>query len=202
MQKVIKPVTKLFLLFLLLNNAHSQTINDDYILLNKVIELSNSQKKNNYKLLKFANLNNDKLYKYYKFKYDNKPIYKVVIGYDEQTDSLIYEDNENLKSRDSIWTLKYAIIDSLFTKKDIEFCLQRDKNQLLEWDTSRIIHDNVTVSNDTTLSFGNIIYRPYYTVNGKYSIVMHKSAKTFTSFYIFKKENEDWIIIDSIENIW
>ena len=199
MQKVVKLVIKTCLFFLFSSNINGQTINDNYLLLNKVIKLTKTKPDSTYKLLKSVNSNKDKLEKYYKFRYYNKPIYKVLIDYDEKKDSLIYDNVENQKKRERIWSLKYKILDSLFTKKDIEYFLEQDKLWL--WNNNNL-SNNVYLSEDTGWSFGNIIYKPYFSLNGKYALVQHASAKKFTSFYIFSKKSDEWIFIDSIVNIW
>lgn len=199
MQKVVKLVIKTYLFFLFSSNINSQTIDDNYLLLNKVIKLTKTQPDCAYKLLKSVNSNKDKLEKYYNFKYYNKPIYKVLIDYDKKKDSLIYDNVKNQKRRKRIWSLKYKILDSLFTKKDIEYFL--GQNKLWQWNKNNL-SNNVYLSEDIGLSYGNIIYKPYFSLNGKYALVQYRSAKKFTSFYIFSKKSDEWIFIDSIGNIW
>lgn len=200
MLKVIKLVIRIYIVFFFLNFVNAQTINDNYLLLNKVIELTRTESDSTYKLLKSVNSNNDKIEKYYKFKYLNEPISKVLIGYDEVKDSLIYDNGTSQKNKEHFWSLKYSVLDSSFVKKDIEYFLQL--NELWKWDENKI-NDAVDVSEDTSLSFGNLIYKPYYSLNSKFALVQHVSAKTFTSFYIFKKDDENkWLKIGSVKNIW
>ncbi|NMH87625.1 hypothetical protein [Flavivirga algicola] len=199
MQKAVKLVIKIYLFILFSGSINSQTIEDNYLLINKVIELTRTESDSIYKLLKSVSSNKDKLEKYYNFNYFNKPLYREVIDYDEQKDSLIYDDGVNQKKREHLWSLKYAILDSIFTKKDIEYFLQQ--NEVWVWNTDKL-NDSINLSNDNSLSFGNIIHKPYYSLNHKYAIVQHISAKTFTSFYIFKKEKNEWLKIGSIKNIW
>ena len=201
MQRVLKLVIKACLIFLFSNNSMGQTNYDNYVLLNKVIILTKQKKHNTYKLLKSIGSNTDKLDKYYRFKYFKKPIYKIASGYDEETNSIIYNDSLNQKKREYIWKKKYSILDSLFTKMDIEYMLQQNENQLWTWDEDKL-GDNIDISSDNSLSYGNKIYKPLYSLSGEHAIVLHESLKSFMSFFIFKKEKSDWIIIDSILNIW
>lgn len=103
MQKVLKLVIRIFLFVLLLNKVTGQSINDDYLLLNKVIELTQKEEIKSgkaYKLLKTVGISVDKIEKYYKFRYLNEPIYRIVEGYDSVKDSIIYEGDFKLKKRE------------------------------------------------------------------------------------------------------
>ena len=96
---------------------------------------------------------------------------------------------------------KYYVVDSLFSKEDIERILERNIIGIKEWDENRL-GGNIRLSNDRGLSYGNFINQPYYSLNGKYAIVQHNSVRTFSSFYIFERKKDDWVFIDSVKGVW
>jgi len=177
-------------------SCKSQNNNVDVILLNKVIKSTKLANDSIYKLNENINYSKDRLNKYYKYKFLNKPFYDVIIDYNKENDSIIYENTKNEKQRDSIWSVKYSIIDSLFSKEDIEYFIKQEGNA--KWDFNRLKIKGVNIKK--SVIGGNYISVPFYSLNGKYAIIEHKSLKKFTTLFIFKKLKKRWELIDSIKN--
>lgn len=204
-QKGQKHVISLFLI-LLIFNCEAQTNIDDYSFLNKTILLTKKDK-SAYKLNENKNANKNHLQKYYDFRYLNKPIFRIVEGFNEENDSIIY-DNKSSKKLNKSWNLQYSILDKVFSKEDIEHILKQVQKS--KWDTTKL-DDNIEVmktikradKNRKNFNFrGNTISEPLYSIDKKHAIIQHHSAKTFTTLFVFKKDGDDWVKIGSVENLW
>ena len=191
-QKVQRLVISICLL-LFCNYNNAQTEKDDYILLNMVVELTKNIQDSTYHLLKHSHSGKEKLERYYRFRYFDEPMYRIIDDYDEKNDSLNYDNKENQKKHTKKWTIKYAIMDSLFTQKDIEYILKQKMRY--DWNSEKI-EGNINIS-----IVGNGISNPFYSLNGKLALVIHGSLKTHTSFFFFKKENGLWVNVGSVKNI-
>ncbi len=201
MQKVKKNVIKGLLLisFLTTIACISQSFKEESSFLEKVVKSSRLTNDTIYYLNK--NINNSKniLRKYYEFKFQNKPFYKIYVGYDEEKDSIIYDSKEKQLERKRFWKRQWNTIDSFFTKNDFDNFL-KSETEYKEWDTS-IINSISKEGSEVRLSSlnGNYVSRPYFDSKKEHAFVAH-SAKSNTTLFIFKKEENYWTIIDKVEN--
>lgn len=204
MQKVQKNVIKIILLFLILfiNNVNAQLIKDDYYFLDKIIQLNS---KPNDSVFNLNNKNEGSKYllkKYYEFKYYDKAFFKI-FKYDSINDKVGYDTIRLQKDRIK-WILKYDVLDSLFTKEDIERIIET-KEENIKWDSTNAIFNkyNFSIKWCTSYYCKNFISRPYYNkLKNHVLIISNKTTKVdSTIIYIFKKEDEDWILLNKIENV-
>lgn len=204
MQKAQKHVSKIIFLFLILfiNNINAQLIKDDYYFLDKIIQFNSNP---NDSVFNLSNKNDGSKYllkKYYEFRYYDKPFFKV-FKYDSINDKVGYDTIRLLK--DNIkWRHKYKVLDSLFTKEDIERIIDT-KEENIKWDSTNVIFHKYNFSIKWCDSYycKNSISKTYYNQKKNHAfIIANKTTKgNSTLIYIFKKEDNDWNLLNIIENV-
>ncbi|MDG5492862.1 hypothetical protein [Psychroserpens sp. SPM9] len=196
MQKEQKHVISILIIFLLIIfNCNSQDVNDDYVILNKIIELTSVSKGDSYNLRKRINADQSDLLKYYDYRFLNKPFYTILKDYNEEKDSIIYDSEKIQEKRKNRWDLKCKLVDSLFTKYDIENFI-KPHEMLSFWEKDRV--NNASLVKNT----GNYISRPYYREDYKYAIVLHYYNGKKTLYILKNNEKLGWHYFSKIDNLW
>ncbi|WP_034060998.1 hypothetical protein [Lacinutrix jangbogonensis] len=205
MQKGQKHVIKLILLFLFLsvNCCKAKMDKNEYYFLDKMIQLTKQANDSVYHLSR-RNGTTGSLTNYYKFRFNNRSFY-TTFTYDSITgqdgiDTLELEQNR-IK-----WKAKYRILDNAFSREDLDKVIAR-KGDATKWDSTNIIFNNKKLPlikwNNGYYS-KNFISKPYYNEKKTHAFIVSshkiKTART-ARIYVFKKENEEWVVIDTIENV-
>ncbi len=191
MQKAQKHVSKIIVLFLILfiNDINAQLIKDDYYFLDKIIQFNSNP---NDSVFNLSNKNDGSKYllkKYYEFRYYDKPFFKV-FKYDSINDKIGYDTIRLLK--DNIkWKHKYKVLDSLFTKEDIERIIET-KEENIKWDSTNVIFHKYNFSMKWCDSYycKNSISKTYYNQKKNHAfIIVNKTTKgNSTLIYIYSKK--------------
>ena len=205
MQKAQKLAIKLGLILFIssINYNHAQINDDAYYLLDKIIQLTKQPNDSIFELSSRNEIGKEFFRKYYNFRFNDKPFYTSV-AYDSITDIIGY-DTLKLEQNQIKWKSKYRILDSVFTKEDIEQVVEI-KTKDTKWDSTHIILNNKTNSLIRWRNgdyFKNFISKPYYNqkMNHLFVVTSHYKKGRSTTIYIFKKEEDDWFQIDKIENV-
>ncbi|MBQ0786144.1 MAG: hypothetical protein KBT69_01495 [Oceanihabitans sp.] len=204
MQKGQKHVTKLILIFLVLsvNYCKAQVNNDDYYFLDKIIQITKQPSDSVYQLSR-RNETIGSLRNYYDFRFKHRPFYTTFV-YDSITDRVGY-DTLQLKQNRIKWKAKYRVMDSVFTKEDIEQIIEAELKDT-KWDSTNIVFNNkknLLIKWTNSYYSKNFISKPYYNEKKDHAFLVssHNIKGTTTTFYVFKKEEEDWSLVDKIENV-
>ena len=204
--KGLKLAIKLltFLLFITCVNSYGQSNKDDYIILHKIISLNKKPNDSIFKLRqRRGSLNKENFKKYYGYRYLKEKTATMIIGYDEEKDSLIELSGLDQKKYEKSRFSTYIKIDNFLTKKDFKSILAHNGD--LNWDSDKLNAD-VKVINDLKLSYrkGYGISNPYYSLDNKYALVQlsFPSNTPRPTLYIFKKEENKWKIIKIMDNFW
>ncbi|AUC74276.1 hypothetical protein CW732_00720 [Olleya sp. Bg11-27] len=201
MQKGKKIAIKMVLIFALTAiSCKEKVIEDDYCFLGKIIQLEKQSNNNAFGLSRIKSGSKNLLKRYYDFRFNNKPFhYRFVI--DSVTD-VIGIDTSNLKENQIKWKFKYSVLDSIFSKEDLDEIIDL-KN--VKWDSTNTFFrkKNQIAIEWCDYNCKNFISKPYYNIKKNYAFVMQSqnSKVNKTTIHIFKKGNEDWSIIDKIENV-
>jgi hypothetical protein len=205
MQKAQKLAIKLGLIVLIssINYSHAQINDDAYYLLDKIIQLVKQPNDSIYELSSRNEIGKGFFRKYYNFRFNDKPFH-TTITYDSIADIIGY-DTLKLEQNRIKWKAKYRILDSVFTKEDIEQIMEL-KVKDTKWDSANVIFNSKTNSlirwcnGDYCKNFISI---PYYNEKRNHLFVAtsHYKNGRSTTMYIFKKDEEDWLLIDKIENV-
>ena len=93
-------------------------------------------------------------------------------------------------------------MDSVFSKEDIEQILEAEVKDT-KWDSTNTIFNNKKIIWINGYYSKNFISKPYYNEKTDHAFLVssHNVKGTTTTFYVFKKEEEDWLLIDKIENV-
>lgn len=203
MQRVQKLVIKISLLILTISyGCKAQTKKNDYVLLNKII---NSTKENNvtYKLNELARSTNSETFeRYYKYRFLKEKTY-TKYEYDEANDTIKeIAEGERVKLEQDIYS-RYSVLDNILTKDDFKKILKDSSktkwNEIELIDNKELIEIKAyTNKSDLAISTGKYISKPYYSIDGKYALVLFSSAE-FPKLFIFKKEGNDWIKFNVIK---
>mgnify|MGYP000338828123 CR=1 FL=1 len=203
MQKGQKHVIKLIFIVLLINSCTAQEKKDDYYFLNKIIEFTKQPNDSVY-LLTRRNETRGTLENYYKFRFNGRPFYTTMV-YDSITDKVGY-DTLQLQQNQVRWKAMYKVLDSAFTKEDLDRIIAR-KRDTTKWDSTNIGFNKrkLPLIKWTNSHYSkNFISKPYYNEKKTHAFIVSshtiKRART-TRIYVFKKENEDWNIISEIYNV-
>ncbi|WP_299337354.1 hypothetical protein [uncultured Psychroserpens sp.] len=200
MQKVKKLVISTLMLFLLMIfNSYSQANKNDYILLNKVIELTKEGTDILYNLNEKVNTENF-LKDYYDYRFFDRPFYSKFV-YDKEKDSaFIDNDNKEIRTQRNLkWDKKCKVIDSLFSKNDIETFI-KPRRKISYWKKNSINVTNVKFVETYYLS--NLISKPYYRKDNKYALVLHRFRGTKTLFVFAKNDKSQWEYFSQVDNLW
>lgn len=205
MQKAQKLAIKLGLIVFIsfINYSHAQINDDAYYLLDKIIQLTKQPNDSIYELSSRNETGKDFFRKYYNFRFNNKPFY-TTITYDSITDIIGY-DTLKLEQNRIKWKAKYRVLDSVFTKEDIEQIMEL-KVKDTKWDSTNIIFNskmNSLIRWNNGDYYKNFISKPYYNLKRNHLFIIYSRIKrtSSTTMYIFKKDEEDWLLIDKIENV-
>lgn len=206
MQKEQKHVIKLILIFLVLhiNSCAAQENKDDYYFLNKIIKLTKQEKDSVYNLSQRNETGNVLLKNYYKFRFNDRPFYTTMV-YDSITDKVGY-DTLQLQQNRIKWKAKYRVLDSVFTKEDLDRLIAR-KRDTTKWDSTNIVFNNVKlplIKWTNSHYSNNFISKPYFNKKKSHAFVVtsHKIKRARTArIYVFKKEDEEWNVISEIYNV-
>lgn len=138
MQKVRKIVINsvAFLVIVLFNNnyGYTQTIKEDYILLNKVIEFNSKLYDSTFLLLENTCFSKEEMEKYYRHNFLKEKNIVEIIGYkyDENgkrvPDYLTKEIRSEFQEK---WYSSYKGLDSILTQQDFENLFA--KNDTIKW---------------------------------------------------------------------
>lgn len=205
MQKAQKLAIKLGLILLIssIDYSHAQINGDAYYLLDKIIQLTKQPNESNYELSSRNEIGKGFFRKYYNFRFNDEPFFTTVT-YDSITDIIGY-DTLKLEQNRIRWKAKYRILDSMFTKEDIERIMEA-KVKDTKWDSTNIIFNskkNLAIRWCNGYNCKNFISIPYYNEKKNHLFVVNSQIKKgmTTTIYIFKKEEENWLLIDKIENV-
>lgn len=142
------------------------------------------------------------LKKYYEFKYYNKPFFKIFKS-DSINDKVGY-DTIQLQKDNIKWKHKYKVLDSLFSKQALERIIESDEIST-QWDSTNTIFNKYNFSTTWCDSYycKNFISKAYYNEKKDHTFIMfNKTIKeNSTTIYIFKKDDDEWIILNKIENV-
>ncbi|WP_299891368.1 hypothetical protein [uncultured Lacinutrix sp.] len=165
----------LCILFFSCINKEQNQVNDDYLILNKIIKTTNTQVSNRITDLKLNN--------------NNEYVVSIV--------NKLYKDEKknNLKGLDSlkqdIGIIKGdSILDSIFNLKQYEHLISQKHNT--KWDlklVNELFKEKVDNENDSKMIY---ISKPIYSLDKKIALVGIK-RKTSMSISIYKKTNGEWI---------
>lgn len=182
MKKKEVPVIKVLFILILLTSCRVQKkiVNDDYLILNKVINTST---------------NND-----FKIKLSNNNSYIISIV-------KIFKELQNLKNRLNKEKLSLGIESNkaneyIFNKSQYDYYLSQEKNNKWNFNMTTI------VNKENILKEGNLkklnlrkneifISKPIYTLNKKYALVNISKSSIFY-IMILHNQNGEWIKIDNI----
>ena len=202
-QKAQRLANKLIISLILLlysNNASSQGKSDDtYYLANKIIQMTCKKKDSFYNLNKNIQGNKYLLKKYYNLKFQDKPFY-TIMAYDSINDRVGY-DTLNLEKNILKWKKQYRLMDSVFSKSDIQRFI--DKKMIAnQWDVSNTIFNKNEVIIKWCKNYcENSISYPYYNDKKNYALIVYSTTGMSTTFYIFRKEENDWLLVDKIDDV-
>ena len=211
MQKVRKIVINsvAFLVIVLFNNnyGYTQTIKEDYILLNKVIEFNSKLYDSTFLLLENTCFSKEEMEKYYRHNFLKEKNIVEIIGYkyDENgkrvPDYLTKEIRSEFQEK---WYSSYKGLDSILTQQDFENLFA--KNDTIKWKEKElskriklINSKEVILDIGGNFTEGNKISKPLYSLNKKYAILQYKTPITPYVLYIFKKEKNEWVKVGLIK---
>ncbi|MDY7395714.1 hypothetical protein UMM65_10705 [Aureibaculum sp. 2210JD6-5] len=215
MQKAQKVVTSLAILFLItINSCLSQTKSDDYQLLKKVIEMNSISKDSIFLLQKSNDFNQEQLHKYYRHHVLKEKGVIGIIGGKVNKDGKIVRDDYTPEVQDDFQEAWYAIyrpVDSIFSIKEIELLATKEETSF--WDEKQLGNKVQLIDLDSLVKearkgdYTGVNYfqsykisKPFYANNKKYAIVQYrKYAKPPSYLYIFEKQKEEWVIIETIK---
>lgn len=204
MQKEQKLVIKLILycLILFINNSNAQEKVESYYLLDQVIKLTKESNSKVYYLSERNGGNIDMLEKYYNYRFHDRPFY-TTFTYDSIADKIGY-DTLQLEQNRVKWKIKYRVMDSVFSKEDAEGFL-KTKFNVNHWDsTYHFFTEKKELSIvfcDPTLYCSNYISMPYLNRKRDHALISHSKKGAITTFFLFRRSKEDWVLIDRIENV-
>lgn len=200
-QKEQKLVINLILLFFVIVTyyGNAQQKEDEYYFLEKIIQDTAINNEAAYQLETKMTINKLKLKKYYDFRFNNIPFCSY-FAVDSITDTISI-DSIKLREDTIKWNIKYKKFNNAFSKDDLEQILNTD-SKLLFWNQQNKLFNK---KNHLLIKWcdnycKNSITKPYFNKKKDYAFIMHSTVPLSTTIYLFKKENNSWIIIDKINN--
>lgn len=204
MQKAQKLAIKLILSFLVFyaNSTYAQEVKDAYKLLDKIIQLTRQPNDDFYFLSKDKLGSKVLIKKYYDFRFYDKPFYTVVT-YDSLTDKIGY-DTLKLEKDYKKWKAKYSVLDSLFSKSDIERIMETNYENT-HWESNNKFFNKkrglpINFCNPNVYC-DNYISISYLNEKKDHVLIIHSRKGMNTTFFIFKRENKDWTLVNRIDNV-
>ena len=199
MQFQIKPVmikNLVLINILLVIFSCQKSMNDDTVLLQKIISLEPNSILDT--ISKRANFTTKAIYNYHQIRFLNKSPLKIVEGYDKEKGKTIYGSKEEQQKLDTRFSDKFKKLDSLLTKKDVEFLIEQNRvtSNWKEEEINKIENEKIYLNNST-----NRISKPIYSLNRKYALVCYDLYNTTKKIAVFKKMNNDWKHLFTIEDI-
>ena len=208
----------IFLIIVLCNKNYAQIdSDDDYALLNKVIEFNFKPNDSIFLLENISYISIEELEKYYRHKFLKEKAIIQTIGYKYNKDGKKIPDYYTEKKQREFqekWYSIYHGLDSVLEQEDYKRILNK-KSSNSKWDQSkipkgvRLVNQKKSIQSKTKTKiypysdrnsyYGNIISKPYYSLSGKYAIIQYKTPITPFVLIIFRKEKNKWVKIDLIK---
>lgn len=205
MQKVQKLVIKILLLAIAcqISNSYAQKKGDIYSFAEQIIQLTLARNDSAYILNENIIVKKYFLKNYYEFRTNGRPFYNFFVV-DSITDE-IGTDSIQLKKDMIRWNEKYKYLDSLFSDNDIKVALNNSETEE-KWDTyHRVFNkDNYVIHWCFDYYCENSISKAYYNHSKTHAFVWSSHSnnnRRYIDLYIFKKKEDDWHILEKIENI-
>ena len=205
----------IFLIIALCNKNYAQIdSDDDYALLNKVIEFNFKPNDSIFLLENISYISIDELEKYYRYRFLKEKNVITAVGYKYDKDGKKIPDYYNEKEQREFqekWYSIYNGLDSILEQEDFKRILNKKNNT--KWNQSklpkgvRLVNQKKSIQSKTKNKpydnrfsyYENIISKPYYSLSGKYAIIQYKTTVTSYVLIIFRREKNTWVKIDLIK---
>lgn len=203
MQRVQKLAIKLIVgcCFLYANNGNAQEDRDKYYFLDKIIQLTKKSGDSVYHLSRRNGIGRGALINYYEFRFNNRSFY-TTFTYDSITDKIGY-DTLQLEQNLIKWKAKYRVLDNVFSREDLERIIQNNREDTL-WDITNLFSNrknNLPINWSNSYYCKNAISKPYYNGKKDYTLIVYVEKGVNSIFFVFKKDEEDWKLIERVENV-